>query len=255
MHAVGVEPSRQERRLVDKIGEVGAGKTRCQFGDLFGIDINRQDCLFQVHFQYSDAVLLVGAIDENLAVEAATGRSAVLLNLLRNAIEARQNSARRELMISIGPAMDNMTVVAVADTGSGIPSDVMSKLFQPFITKTKGMGVGLSISRTIIESHGGQIVAEPNQTAERVFRFALRGSLPKCQNPNTQQQACTDNVVLSQATDAYVPDRGGSSQRLEYLKGAENSDGRIMQPVRCSIALLARLSVVRRLRAGLPAHD
>lgn len=99
----------------------------------------------------------------------------VILNLLRNAIEAMHNSARRELMISTKPAMDGMTVVTVADTGSGIPADVMSKLFQPFVTtKAKGMGVGLSISRTIIESHGGKIVAESNPDGGTVFRFTLR---------------------------------------------------------------------------------
>ncbi len=104
----------------------------------------------------------------------------VLLNLLRNAIEAMQNSARRELMISTKPAMSGMTVVAVADTGNGIPPDVMAKLFQPFVTtKTKGMGVGLSISRTIVESHGGQIVAEAHPDGGTVFRFTLRGIAPE----------------------------------------------------------------------------
>jgi len=90
--------------------------------------------------------------------------------------------------------------------------------------------VGLSISRPIIESHGGQIVAEPNPDGGTVVRFTFRGSLPKCQNPNTRQQAFTDNVLLSEATDVYVPDRGGSSQRLEYWKVAENNHGRIVQP-------------------------
>jgi len=71
----------------------------------------------------------------------------VLLNLLRNAIEAMQNSARRELMISTRPAMDDMTVVTVADTGSGIPPDVMSKLLQPFVTtKAKGMGGAVDLA-------------------------------------------------------------------------------------------------------------
>ena len=71
LHAVGVAPRRQQRRLVDKIGEVGAGKAWRQFGDLLGIDIGRQHRLFQMHVQYRDPILLVGAIDQNLTVEAA----------------------------------------------------------------------------------------------------------------------------------------------------------------------------------------
>ena len=71
MHAVGAAPRRQQRRLVDQIGEIGAGKARRQFGDLLGIDIGRQHRLFQMHLQDRDPILLVGAIDQNLAVEAA----------------------------------------------------------------------------------------------------------------------------------------------------------------------------------------
>jgi two-component system, LuxR family, sensor kinase FixL len=80
----------------------------------------------------------------------------VLLNLLRNALEAMQTSERRELIVSTSPAVDNMVAVDVGDTGCGISPDLASRLFQPFVTtKRQGMGVGLSISRTIIESHGG----------------------------------------------------------------------------------------------------
>jgi hypothetical protein len=155
----------------------------------------------------------------------------VLLNLLRNAIEAMQNSARRELMISTRPAMDDMTVVTVADTGSGIPPDVMSKLLQPFVTtKAKGMGWGCRSRAQLSNPMAVRSLLSLTQTAERWFALLFAGSLPKCQNPNTRQQAFTDNVLLSEATDVYVPDRGGSSQRLEYWKVAENNHGRIVQP-------------------------
>ena len=104
----------------------------------------------------------------------------VLLNLLRNAVEAMQTSERRELSISTRPAGDNMVAVDVSDTGSGIPPDVASRLFRPFVTtKRQGMGVGLSISRTIIESHGGQITAESNPVGGTIFRFTLRSVLPE----------------------------------------------------------------------------
>jgi two-component system sensor kinase FixL len=75
----------------------------------------------------------------------------VLLNLMRNSIEAMQTSARRELAISTVPAADRMVAVSVADSGSGIEPAVASRLFQPFVTtKRAGMGIGLSLSRTII---------------------------------------------------------------------------------------------------------
>jgi two-component system, LuxR family, sensor kinase FixL len=100
----------------------------------------------------------------------------VLLNLMRNAVEAMQDSAKRELLLAVAPADNDMVRITVADTGSGISPDVASQLFQPFITtKQQGMGVGLSICRTIVESHGGQIWAEPNPGGGTVFHFTLKG--------------------------------------------------------------------------------
>jgi two-component system sensor kinase FixL len=100
----------------------------------------------------------------------------VLLNLLRNAIEAMQSSERPELIVSTMPVADDMIAVSVSDNGPGIEPEVLSKLFQPFVsTKRQGMGIGLSICRTIINSHGGQIAAEPNPDGGAIFRFTLRG--------------------------------------------------------------------------------
>jgi two-component system sensor kinase FixL len=99
----------------------------------------------------------------------------VILNLVRNAIEAMEQSDRRELTIATERDPDGMAAVKITDTGTGISPDVASQLFQPFITtKAHGLGVGLSISRTIVESHGGRITVEPNPQGGTIFRFTVR---------------------------------------------------------------------------------
>jgi two-component system sensor kinase FixL len=100
----------------------------------------------------------------------------VLLNLIRNAIEAMESSPRRELLIATRSQDGSWIEISVADTGVGISADISAQLFQPFVTtKRYGMGVGLSISRSIVENHGGQITAEPNTEGGTVFRFTVPG--------------------------------------------------------------------------------
>ena len=67
-----------------------------------------------------------------------------------------------------------MVEVSVADTGAGIAAEIREQLFQPFVTtKRQGMGVGLSISRTIVEAHGGSIAPRPNPGGGTIFSFTL----------------------------------------------------------------------------------
>jgi two-component system sensor kinase FixL len=97
----------------------------------------------------------------------------VLVNLMRNAAEAMAGSARRELVISTARAGD-MVEISVADTGPGLPDTVRARLFQPFVTtKLDGMGVGLSVCRTIIEAHQGELLAEDGADGGTVFRFTV----------------------------------------------------------------------------------
>ena len=93
---------------------------------------------------------------------------------MRNAIEAMETTERRELIVSTALSADKMVEIGVADTGSGLEPEIRTHLFQPFITtKRQGMGVGLSISRTIVEAHGGAIAARPNSGGGTVFSFTL----------------------------------------------------------------------------------
>jgi two-component system sensor kinase FixL len=135
----------------------------------------------------ASTLALVGAKDQGVRTrfQIARGRDfvladkvqvqQVLLNLIRNAIEAMQQSEVRNLTISAANEDNGLIRVSVADTGPGIPPEVAKQLFQPFVTtKREGMGVGLSICRTIVEAHGGQIWAEPNPEGGTIFHFTLR---------------------------------------------------------------------------------
>ena len=99
----------------------------------------------------------------------------VLLNLIRNAVDAMTDSPRRNLVIATAAAPPGQVTVSVSDTGPGIAPEIADQLFQPFVTtKPQGMGVGLSISRTIIDAHAGRIWVERNPDGGTTFRFTLR---------------------------------------------------------------------------------
>lgn len=130
--------------------------------------VGAKDQAIRVRFDFDPSVELVLA--DKIQIQQ------ILLNLMRNSVEAMQGSARRELRLSVVREDNDMVQVSVADTGSGLAPEVASQLFQPFVTtKQHGMGVGLSICRTIAESHGGKIWVEANPGGGTVFRFTLRG--------------------------------------------------------------------------------
>ena len=98
----------------------------------------------------------------------------VPVNLIRNAFEAMADQNQQEVILATRVLDDNMIEIAVADIGPGIPGEIAGRLFEPFVSnKHDGMGLGLSISRTIVEAHGGRLMAEPRPGGGTVFLFTL----------------------------------------------------------------------------------
>jgi two-component system sensor kinase FixL len=128
----------------------------------------------------------VGAHEQNvvlrLALDAECDRvlvdrvqiQQVLVNLFRNALEAMADSPKRELAASSKQASDEMVELSISDTGHGFSEAIAANLFETFFTtKETGMGVGLSISRSIVEAHGGRMWAETNDSGGATFRLTL----------------------------------------------------------------------------------
>ena len=98
----------------------------------------------------------------------------VVFNLVRNAVEALADSEDRNLTVETRLEEEGSVEVAVCDSGPGLSEEISGRLFQSFVTtKPEGMGVGLSICRSIVEDHGGRLWAEPNRERGMTFRFAL----------------------------------------------------------------------------------
>lgn len=134
----------------------------------------------------ASALALVGAGDQNVEVDVRLDPVAdrvlvdriqiqqVLLNLIRNAIEAMEDSPVRRLLIYSEREANGLIRIAVADSGPGLAPDVAKHLFEAFrSTKESGMGLGLSISATIVAAHGGRIWAEPSKLGGTAFHFTV----------------------------------------------------------------------------------
>ena len=108
----------------------------------------------------------------------------VILNLVNNAIEAMSSLKTRVLRIQTKLNGSNTVHVSVEDTGTGIEPSDLARLFQPmFTTKERGMGMGLSICQSIIETHGGRIWVSPGANGGSIFQFELPTTTAKIKQP------------------------------------------------------------------------
>ena len=134
----------------------------------------------------ASALALVGAGDHELEVDVRLDPRAdsvlvdriqiqqVLLNLIRNAIEAMEDQSGPRLLIYSEKEAGGFVRITVADSGPGLDAEVAERLFEPFrSTKEAGMGLGLSISATIVSAHGGRIWAEPSKLGGTAFHFTV----------------------------------------------------------------------------------
>jgi PAS domain S-box-containing protein len=101
----------------------------------------------------------------------------VIVNLVTNAMEAMSTSTRSQRIIRVMTTeadLDGCVLIMVEDSGPGIDSTILGRIFDPmFTTKTRGMGLGLSICRSIVEGHGGRLWASPNPAGGSIFRFSI----------------------------------------------------------------------------------
>jgi len=114
----------------------------------------------------------------------------VILNLIMNAIEAMSevSDASRELLISTSEAEPGSVLVEVSDSGPGLPSANLARIFEPFYTtKASGLGMGLSICRSILEAHGGRLWARPNEPQGAVFCMMLPIGETLLENPESSE--------------------------------------------------------------------
>jgi two-component system sensor kinase FixL len=136
--------------------------------------------------QDSLAMALIGSGSRNVAVKLELGSSLpkalidrvqvqqIIVNLLRNGVEAIVQNTKPSLTIATARHDDGFLKVTVADNGPGIDPEIADRLFHPFVTtKPKGMGIGLSICRSIVDNHGGRIWVEDGPLGGAAFTFTL----------------------------------------------------------------------------------
>jgi two-component system sensor kinase FixL len=189
-----LEPSEDARALkardlINKAGDqvARAGTIIRNLRDFIGKrEANRHEQKLHKIIEEAIALGLVGAADSNVKAKVLLDPALppvyvdkvqiqqVIINLIRNAVEAMHSVPIRQLNIQSSLAEPGIAQVTISDTGPGLSEEVASRLFQPFVTtKEKGMGLGLTICQSIINAHGGRLWATPNERAGVSFHFQL----------------------------------------------------------------------------------
>ncbi|WP_366556532.1 PAS domain-containing sensor histidine kinase [Aquibaculum sediminis] len=169
-----VEQTDRAGQIVRRLRQlIGRGQSELQPTDLNAV------------VREASGLALIGAREEEIEVSFdlqedlppvladATQLQQIVLNLVRNAVEALQAVDHRRLLVSTGTSADTVEL-SVSDNGPGLDPEVAEQLFMPFVsTKANGMGIGLSICRSILDAHQGQIRAEPVEGGGTRFRVSL----------------------------------------------------------------------------------
>ena len=180
VRAIVADVLRDDRRAAEVVQRLRAWLTQGQMHlEALGLHELAQDVLALVR---ADAALKHVALECAVppTLPAVFGDrvqlSQVLLNLVMNAIDAMMeaNDAPRRVLVEATLGGDRCCEVSVSDTGPGIPQDRLDRIFDPFFTaKTEGLGIGLSISRSIVEAHGGKLWAENRALGGATFHFTV----------------------------------------------------------------------------------
>jgi C4-dicarboxylate-specific signal transduction histidine kinase len=161
-----------------RVGPLDVNSTVREAVGLLGTDVRHKG----VELTLDLAADLPSVLGDSIQIEQ------VLLNLMRNAVEAMEAVApqqRRLLLRTFSQSHDTVAVV-VSDTGPGMSEEMMARAFDAFFTtKEKGLGIGLSISRSIIESHRGQFWVTSGPDGGCTFTFTLPAAAPADQNTAT----------------------------------------------------------------------
>ena len=162
--------ARRMERLLSEIGQVARAepgrRVRCQVADLVDAAVESQQAK-----SAQKNVTIRQSVDDTLAVDCERSRvERVIINLIANALEVLPDGGE----ISIAATRDGANVrIEVSDTGPGVPAEIRSRLFQPFVTagKKNGLGLGLALARQTMIEHAGDLELVPS---EKGARFRLR---------------------------------------------------------------------------------
>jgi C4-dicarboxylate-specific signal transduction histidine kinase len=168
------------RRAADVVRSIRA-QARKSPADMVRLDMNRLIAdtleLLRPELHRRGISLETRLLDRTPPVKGdATRLQQVIVNLVTNAIEAMETFDRSSRIVRVTTERDETGAVltAVEDSGAGIDATVLGRIFEPmFTTKPQGMGLGLSVCRSIVESHGGRLWASPNPVGGSIFRFNI----------------------------------------------------------------------------------